>query len=125
MALTNRNIEASAFALLIGQTSCWSCAATTRAGALWVPSYAYWHEPGWEPELEADPALLGFVEAASDAVMEHVARHAPWMAFVATKTAGLTYLANLCESCGAVQGDYHLREPDEVFFPQTPAELQG
>lgn len=125
VVLRNRNIEAPAFALLIGQTTCWSCAATTRAAALWVPSHAYWHEPDWEPDHEPDPALLGFVEAVSDGVRGHVSRHAPWMAFVATKTAGFTYLGNCCEFCGAVQGDHYLRRPGEVFFPETPAHVQA
>lgn len=61
MDLANRNIEAPAFALLIGQTKCWSCDTTTRAAALWVPSHAYWHEPDWEPDHDRScaPGLRG------------------------------------------------------------------
>lgn len=125
MPLQNFNLEAPAFALLIGQTACWSCAATTRAAAIWVPSHVYWHEPDWDPDHEPDPALLGFVEVVSDAALAQVNRYAPWMTFVSTKTSGMTYLGNRCESCGAVQGDHYLSRPGEVFFPETPAQVQA
>ena len=124
MGLAKRNIEAPAFALLVGQTSCWKCSANTPVAALWIPAHNYWHEPDRDPDHEDDPSLLGFVEALSEPVLVHVRRHAPWMAFVAAKTAGFTYLANFCTSCSAVQGDHHLREPGEVFFPETPAQLR-
>lgn len=125
MPLPNRNIEAPGFGLVVGKTTCWSCAANIRAAALWVPSHAYWPEPDWEPNHEPDPALLGYVEAASRSVLAQVTHHAPWMTFVSTKTAGISYLANCCSSCRAVQGDHFLRRPGDVFFPETPVQVQA
>jgi hypothetical protein len=51
--------------------------------------------------------------------------HAPWVQVMASATAGTSYLANACEHCHALQGDWYLSEPDAPFFPTTPAGLDA
>lgn len=118
-------VRAPSFGILIGTATCHACKAPTPVARLWVPEHTYVFEPGDEPEQEPDPALLSFVSALSGAVSDQVRVHAPWMRMAPTRTSGMTYLANHCSGCGAVQGDHYLGEPGEAFWPETPEALHA
>lgn len=55
-------------------------------------------------------------EAVDEATRWAWTARAPQIQPAASKTAGLTYLANVC-ACGALQGEWYLTEPDGPFFP--------
>lgn len=118
-------VVAPAFGLLLSVATCHACQGTTHVARLWVPEHWGTFEPGDAPEHEPDPALLGFVEQISLGVAEQVQAHAPWMRMAPTRTSGLTYLANHCQHCDAVQGDHYLGEPGGPFWPDTPALMQA
>ena len=82
--------------------------------ALLVPAYAEWHDDEWISVDES--ALLTYVEAVDEATRSEWSARAPQIRSAASKTAGLTYLANVC-ACGSLQGDWYLTEPDGPFFP--------
>ena len=116
-------VSAPSFGLIFSVATCHACGATTRVGRIWVPEHWQTFEPGDEPELEVDPALLSFASNLPVAAMEQIREHAPWMRLAPTRTSGMTYLANHCD-CGAVLGDHYLGEPGEAFWPETPEALQ-
>lgn len=77
-----------------------------------------------EDDLEwtavSESALLVCVEELDENTRDRWSAHAPQIEAVASKTAGLTYLGNVC-SCGAFQGDWYLTKPGAPFFPLDDA----
>lgn len=66
---------------------------------------------------------LSTVTYASPAALEHVRAIAPWLEMTYSRTVGCKYLANPCNNCGALQGDFFLRsEPGGAFFPMDDDE---
>jgi hypothetical protein len=88
--------------------------------ALLVPAYLQRDEDGDEWVAVDESALLTYVEAVDEATQSAWNARAPQILPAASKTAGLTYLANVC-ACGALQGDWYLTEPDGPFFPLDDA----
>lgn len=68
----------------------------------------------------SESALLVYVEDLDGNARDRWSAHAPQIQTVASKTAGLTYLGNVC-SCGAFQGDWYLTKPGAPFFPLDDA----
>lgn len=118
------NLIAPYFAVLLSDGKCWKCGQTTPMAAIWVPSYTEIDHEEDEHEAFADAALLHYVSALTAPVGQQVARLAPWLRYARTETYGATYLANHCEQCGALQGDWFVFGVDGPFFPQRPAEIE-
>jgi len=112
------NLRAERFAILKALAECHECRAETPVSALMVPAFEEFDGEEWT-RLETS-ALLIYVEAVDAATRQVWSDRAPSMLPVASKTAGLTYLANVCR-CGALQGDFYLTKPDAPFFPLDDA----
>lgn len=108
------NLRADRFAVLKAMAKCHQCRADTPVSALMVPAYMEFDGEEWTESN--DSALLIYVEAVDAITRQAWGERAPWMRQVSSKTAGMTYLANVC-ACGALQGDFYLIKPDAPFFP--------
>lgn len=113
------DIAAPRFAVLINEGKCWKCAQPTAMAAIWVPSYTEFdHEEG-EHLVNPDAAVLKYVAGLTAEVHAQVLAAAPWLRYAHTEGAGTTYLANHCQRCETVQGDWFVFAVDGPFFPQT------
>ena len=107
------NLRADRFAILKATAKCHQCRADTLVSALMVPAYKEFDEEWMESD---DSALLIYVEAVDMSTQQAWSERAQWIRPVSSKTAGMTYWANVC-ACGALQGDFYLIKPNAPFFP--------
>ncbi|WP_180845980.1 hypothetical protein [Stenotrophomonas maltophilia] len=107
-------ILSPSFAVLTTDHECWTCVAATSVSALWVPSFVERFDDDEELSV-ADAAVLRFVESINLPAAQHISAAAPWMLMATTKGSGTRYLANRCQACGAIQGDFHLFGVDGPF----------
>ncbi|WP_313222233.1 hypothetical protein [Pseudoxanthomonas mexicana] len=114
-------LHAPAYGLLLGQTTCHFCHASTHAAAVWVPSFEERDEEGVVDQGEG--ALLRYIEHLDESAIAFVTGHAPWLRFASTRTSGQTYLAHHCTTCGALQGDHFVFSPDGPYWPQDDVQL--
>ena len=114
------NLRADRFAVLRAPAACHACNAPMTVSALLVPAYLQRDEDRNEWVAVDESALLTYVEAVDKATRSAWTAHAPQILPTASKTAGLTYLANVC-ACGTLQGDWYLTEPGGPFFPLDDA----
>lgn len=117
------SILAPNFAVLTTEHQCWTCAAVVPVSALWVPSFVERFDDGEELSVE-DAAVLRFVESINLPAARHISAVSPWMVMATTKGSGTRYLANHCQACSVVQGDFHLFGVDGPFGLVT-LEKQG
>lgn len=115
-------LRAHRFAVLTAPAACHACKAPLAMSALLVPAYAQCDEDDDVWTSFDESALLTYVEAVDEATRLAWTTRAPQILLAASKTAGLTYLANVC-ACGALQGDWYLTEPDGPFFPLDDAAI--
>lgn len=109
-------VRANRFAILTSRTICHACNQPLAVSALLVPAH-FEREDGDDPWLAVDEtARLVYVETVDDATRSLLSARAPQIMPRASRTAGLTYWANVC-ACGALQGDWYLGEPGGPFFP--------
>ena len=118
----NPNVQADRFAVLTAMTACHACRASISVSALLVSAHE--EHDGQEWVASEDSALLTYVGGIDKQSHNQWQEHAPWMSATASATAGITYLANVCE-CGALQGDYFLTKPQAPFFPLDEAGLHA
>lgn len=111
------------FAVLTTEHQCWTCAAVAFVSALWVPRFVERFDDGEELSIP-DAAVLRYVESINFPAAQHISAVAPWMVMATTKGSGTRYLANHCQACGAIQGDFHLFGVDGPFGMVT-LEKQG
>ena len=112
-------LRADRFAVLTAPAVCHACNAPMTVSALLVPAFLQLDDDGeWVAVKES--ALLTYVEALDETTRSGWTSRAPQILLAASKTAGVTYLANVC-TCGALQGDWYLTEPDGPFFPLDDA----
>lgn len=116
----NPTVRANRFAILTTPTACYACNQPMAVSALLVPAYFERDEGDDEWIMVDESALLIYVEVVNETARSAWMARAPQIAPAASKTAGLTYLANLC-ACGALQGDWYLTKPDGPFFPLDDA----
>ena len=109
-------LRADRFAILTAPAACHACSQPVAVSALLVPAYFQCDEDGGDWIAVDESALLTYVEAVDEATQAAWTARAPRILPAASKTAGLTYLANVC-ACGALQGDWYLTEPGGPFFP--------
>ena len=114
------SLRANRFAVLTAPASCHACNRPLTVSALLVPTYVECDEGDDEWVTVDESALLTYVQAVDEATRSAWIAHAPQIVPAASKTAGLTYLSNVCV-CGALQGDRYLTEPDGPFFPSNVA----
>ncbi len=107
-------ILSPSFAVLTSRHECWTCTTVVPVSALWVPNFVERFDDGEELSV-ADAAVLRFVETINLPAAQHIAAAAPWMLMSTTKGSGTRYLVNRCQSCGAIQGDFHLFGVDGPF----------
>jgi hypothetical protein len=110
-------LRADRFGVLQGEQGCHRCGAITRVSGLIVPGYEDRDDPGEEWTRVHESSLLSYVTAIDAAALAEWQRMAPWIEFRRSGTAEMSYYANVCEHCGALQGDHYLTEAGEVFFP--------
>ncbi len=102
------------FAVLTTRHNCWTCREQVPISALWVPNFLEHFDDGEELSIP-DPAVLRYVESINFPAAQHISAVAPWMVMATTKGSGTRYLANHCQACGAIQGDFHLFGVDGPF----------
>jgi hypothetical protein len=125
-------VVADRFVVLIGEVVCFKCVAMTPVATLAVGEHREGMDLG-EDGLDLvfercfEPALIGNITWIDPGTLRAVKAVAPWMDWMASATAGEVYLGNGCTHCGALQGDWFLREPEAPFFPMTDesADLLG
>ncbi|MBN8884489.1 MAG: hypothetical protein J0I77_02105 [Rudaea sp.] len=71
-----------------------------------------------EWERREERTLLSYIESINAEAATGISAIAPWMKMGRSETADTSYLANHCEACGALQGDWFLSKLDHAFFPQ-------
>ena len=109
--------------LLRSLAQCHECGATQPVAALGVTAF---EEDGASYGDSKNPSLylLSRVESLPQDVLTHIQQVAPGYRAMASKTAGMTYFANVC-SCGTNFGDFYLfSEPGGAFFPETVEEAK-
>lgn len=117
-------IRAKPFYLVTGATTCWKCAQQTKVSSLVLDEY---EEPALDDEWDAvsGRTLLSYITAMNEGALAEVQSIAPWMRMGRSETADQVYLANHCTTCEALQGDWFLAKPGEVFFPLDKADMQA
>jgi hypothetical protein len=118
------DISAPCFAMLIAEGTCWKCGQATPMAAIWVPNYTEIYRDEGEQETFDHAALLHYVVRMTASVSGQIAALTPWLRYAYTETSGATYLANHCQKCETVQGDWFVFGADGPFFPQTAAALE-
>lgn len=108
-------LKAPSFAILTTNHACWTCNAQVPMSTLWVPSFTEHYEDDDEQGESPEPTVLMFVESLSREAEIQVAESAPWMRMATTKNSRTTYLANHCQVCGTVQGDFHVHGMEGPF----------
>lgn len=109
------------FALVQGRATCWACHLQTPVAAVLLDEYQLRWEGGDDWEQGHGPAILTYITQINPEVLEVYKSRAPWMAMMPSRTAQESYWGNACTHCSALQGDWHLHEPDAPFFPTSPA----
>ena len=104
---------ATRYGLLVAESNCYHCQAPAPTTVLW----------GGYQELEAgevvgqDSAALSMWNPWMKGLWDCWG-HAPWVRPAATKTLGITYWINHCNSCGSVQGDHFVHGVNGPYWPQ-------
>jgi hypothetical protein len=102
---------------------CHACKVTTRVSCLIVPGLPNGQEDDrFYPE---DPARLQYITALNSEAVDAWQQLAPYIQWMASQTAELSYLANACEHCNELQGDWFIGKPDAPFFPTTQAGIDA
>lgn len=110
------NVRAPSFAVITGTSECWKCHASTQVSALVLIVYEELEgDDGWV--RGSDRMMLQSISAMNVPAGERLRAIAPWMKPGFSQTADGVYLANHCQSCGALQGEWFLTKPGAVFFP--------
>ncbi len=114
-------LEAPRYGLLLAGIYCYSCQAHTPTATIWMADFQEREQGDVLDEGEA--ALLTYVQWLDPKAAELVTIHAPWLRLAATKMSGMTYWANHCETCGAIQGDHYVHEVDGPYWPRDDSVL--
>jgi len=121
MTVPSPTLTAARHGLLLADMRCYQCQALTPVAAIWMADFEE-HEDG-EVIDNGEAALLAYPEWLDERVTRLIRIHAPWMRLAATKTSGITYWANHCQVCGAVQGDHYVGGVDGPYWPQDDEAL--
>lgn len=116
-------LQAPGFAVLVSEGRCWKCAELTPMAAIWVPSYTEIDHEENDHLVSQDAAVLHYVGGLTEKLQDQVQAVAPWLRYAHTEGAGTTYLANHCQRCETVQGDWFVFGVNGPFFPQTFDEM--
>jgi hypothetical protein len=95
-------------------TTCPKCLQLTTVHALVASDVVDLGESGKAPSY-----IFGINNPPSE-LLRAIAPRAPAMRLVESKIHGGHYLANVCEHCGEVQGDFHLHMDRDGPFARTP-----
>ena len=117
------SLVAPGFAVLLGEGKCWKCAELTPLAAIWVSSYTEIDPEEGDHLVSEDAALLKYVGELTAEVWQQVEAVAPWLRYAHTEGSDATYLANHCQQCETLQGDWYVFGVNGPFFPQTPEEI--
>ncbi len=115
-------LRATRFAILTASIDCHACGAATPVAGVLVPSFEERDEGDWI--TCEDSALLRYIEALDAGSARALLERLPWVRLADSKTAGMRYLASVCD-CGALQGDFYLTEPGAPFFPLDDAGIDA
>ena len=111
------------FAILTGKMQCHACMSPTEVSCLLIPGVSQGQEDDrFDPE---DPARLQYITDINAEALTAWQELAPFMRWMTSHTANATYLANTCEHCNALQGDWFIGEPDAPFFPTCRAGINA
>lgn len=105
---------------------CWKCKQLTLVSCLKVYDFDDGYGPrGGAENRDADRRYcLTNIEKLPQVLVDALTAKNPNVRMAESRTTQSTYLANNCEHCGALQGDFFLHtEPDGPFFAgQFPAD---
>ena len=109
-------LSTSHFWIVTGYDICWRCRTTTSVYCLAVPAGARTNPHNDEFNTRW-PSTLAYVKDLSSAADSSLSVLAPCYRYDDSKTAGVRYRMNHCESCDARLGDHHLHHAGAVFSP--------
>lgn len=121
MTAPSPTLTAARHGLLLADIRCYRCHALTPVAAIWVGDFEE-HEDG-EVIGNGEAALIAYPERLDEGATQLIRKHAPWMRLAATKASGITYWANHCQVCKAVQGDHYVSGVDGPYWPQNDEAL--
>lgn len=121
---TAENVRADRFGVALSETNCWKCHVRMPVACLVVGRDHQLNLGDREEDWEAVgyASALSNVTYASPAAIDQVRTIAPWFQKAYSQMAGGEYWGNVCENCGALQGDFYLHsQPGSAFFPADSA----
>lgn len=121
MTVANPNLSAARYGLLLAEIRCYHCEAPTPVAAIWIADFE--EREGGEVIDSGEAALLAYPKWLDDGATVLIGTHAHGMRPAATWTSGITYWANHCRVCGAVQGDHYVGGVDGPYWPQNDGAL--
>ena len=121
MTVASPTLNAARHGLLLAEIRCYHCQAHTSVVVIWMADFEEYEDGAVIDSGEA--ALLAYPEWLDDGAIRLIQAHAPWMRPAATKTSGITYCANHCQICGAVQGDHYVGGVNGPYWPQDDEAL--
>lgn len=115
-------ITAERFALLTGPHTCYKCGQATNVSAIGLVGFI--ERDDEHGDVHVDHCVLHTqIARLNDDALQAISARSPWLQFDHSNTANATYLANHCQQCDAMIGAWFIKEPGEVFFPLTDAEV--
>lgn len=122
----NPNIRSQSFYIAESKRECWKCHQITRVFGFILPSgfEALW--VGDKPEDDVwdvydEPTVLSYVTWLSEKPVNAMQSISKRYRVSFSKTTGSSYLANRCEHCDALQGDFEtIEEFDSSLSPASP-----
>lgn len=121
MTVASPTLSAKRHGLLLAEIRCYHCQASTSVAAIWMADFE--ERDDGEIVDSGEAALLAYPEWLDEGATQLIRTHASWMRLAATRTSGITYWANHCQVCGAVQGDHYVSGVDGPYWPQEDAVL--
>lgn len=104
--------ESTILGIIEGKRKCWKCKKSTDLIALKL--YSNINE---DDEYSITPKVEHFIQYLPESIINTIQEKYPFFQYRYSKTADITYLANSCINCYALQGDWQQHEePDGAFF---------
>ncbi len=102
--------------LIVGETTCWQCAASMPVVAILCESAIVEDEGAF---------ILSHSTELPDELSLHLQNFYPNFRRQFSRTFGGEYFANNCPKCGMITGDFFLHsDPGGPFFPMEPEDAQ-
>lgn len=113
------NLRSFTVGIVTSTTSCWCCKADSPVVGLLLANSQEFYEGAWHDADEVFVHYLTKVPPTVEALLDDASAGRWRMDY--SKTMGMDYYMNHCESCDAKIGDNGLSRFDGAFFPMTRA----